>query len=436
MALPTFILFPHGPTWQIASVAGGQVSFADMLPPQANQPAPPARQIAERLAQELSRLGYTGQGVMLALASTDCLAASIDIAGLPRGDRKALLYRLEEKLPMPAESVVADFVGSSDHSLGVCIREDAVSPLVHALESCGVAVQSISPAALLAAQQLTEAGDSQAVLVGEEDKVSLVATRNGLPIHWSLLPARPGDVILQLDMLALESNEQWPLRSCGVDAATLGEILASGVSIPPRQVTAIAGAAVLEGRLKPWIEFRRGALAISDRLRLHRSALDGLLSTAAIFLICLTLGLLWRAHRYHREAGSADQRMADEFSVAFPGWPRPSNIKVTVDAEHRKLGSPASGALPLEARESAVRMLHAILSRLPSDLKFRIESLAFTELTFELQGRVRAFGDVDTMAAAARSTGAEVPPPQAHRDAEGFWNFTLRGTKQTAIARQ
>jgi hypothetical protein len=47
--------------------------------------------------------------------------------------------------------------------------------------------------------------------------------------------------------------------------------------------------------------------------------------------------------------------------------------------------------------------------------------------------------DVDVLAAAARRPGIELPPPEAHRDSEGFWSFTLRGSlkdKKMSVAKQ
>jgi type II secretory pathway component PulL len=427
MSATTFILFPHGPTWQIATVTGGRAAFHDMLPPEAGTPV---QNVAQHLAEEFRRLGYTGQPVMLALASADCLAAAIDVTGLPRSDRKAMLYRLEEKLPVAAESVVADFALADNQALGVCVREDAVAPLLHSLESFGVAIQSITPAALLAAQQLAENGGPQVLLIGDADQVNVIAIRQGVPQSWSLLPARLADLRLHLDLLAMESGEDAPIRAAGLQGLSLDALGAQVIPIVPRQAAAIAAAAALEGRLAPWIEFRRGALAISDRLRLHRKALDVFLAAAAIFLVCLTLGLLWRAHRYHREAQAADRQTADEFTATFPGWSLPSNVRTVVESEHRKLATRGSGTLPPEVNESALRTLHVILSRLPPEVKFKVEHGIFNDTSIEIEGRVRSFNDVDALASAARQAGLDVPPPQARRDNEGFWTFTLRGSRR------
>jgi type II secretory pathway component PulL len=426
----SFILFPHGPTWQIATVTGGHAAFADMLPPEGETSA---QDVARRLAEELRRLGYTGQGVQLALDSADCLAASIDTAGLPRGDRKAMLYRLEEKLPVAAEAVVADFAQRGSHALGVCVREDAAAPLLHSLESFGVAVQSISPAALLAAQRLAEDGGPQVLLIGEPDgqNVNVISLRDGVPTGWSLIPARAEDLALHLDVLAMEAGEEdVPVRACGVDAAALGGVAAQAIPAPPRQVAAIAGAAALEGRAVPWIELRRGALGISDSLRLHRKPLDAVLAAAAILLVCLAGAFLYRGQRYHGAAAAADGEMADKFQAAFPGWSRPGNIRTVVESEHRKLASQGPAALPAESSESALQTLHAAMTKLPADVKFKMERMAFFDNSFELAGHVRSFADVDTLASATRQTGYDVQPPEAHRDGEGFWSFTIRGARR------
>jgi hypothetical protein len=428
-----YILFAHGPAWQIASVADGHVAFVDVaVPDQA-----PAAAIAQRLSQELRRIGYTGQSVLLALPSDQCVAAPIETTGLPRGDRKAMLYRLEEKLPVAAEAVVADFVPAASHALGVCVREDAVAPLVHALESAGVAVQSIRPAALLGARQLAAAGSSQVLLIGEaDDQINVIAICDGAPMSWSLLPARIADIKLHLDVLALAGGrELGPIRSCDVNASVATALSAESVPMPALQAAAVAAAASLDGRCDPWIELRRGAMAISDPLRLHRKPLDAVLIAAGLFLLCLAIGLLWRGHRYASAAAAADRCVADEFQKAFPGWSLPTNVRTVVESEHRKLTAQGSSALPIESTESALQTLHAALSKLPPDVKFTMERMGFFGESFELAGRARTSADVDTLAAAAAQSGFEVALPERHRDAEGYWSFTVRGTRRPAGGR-
>jgi len=84
--------------------------------------------------------------------------------------------------------------------------------------------------------------------------------------------------------------------------------------------------------------------------------------------------------------------------------------------------------------ESALATLHAALSKLPLDVKFKIERLGFFDNTFELAGRARTSADVDALAAGAAQSGFEVALPERHRDAEGYWSFTVRGARRAAGA--
>src|SRR5258708_5767894 len=134
MSTTAYILFLNGPTWQFARVDAGQVSFAQMMPPEETSTP---QNIAKRVAEELRHAGYVGNPTLPEWGPGECLAASIETADLPRGDRKAMLYRLEEKVPLAAEHVVADFATSPSaggRALGVCVREDAIAPLLNSLE--------------------------------------------------------------------------------------------------------------------------------------------------------------------------------------------------------------------------------------------------------------------------------------------------------------
>src|SRR5438270_158805 len=105
MSHSSFILFPHDATWRVGIVdAGGTPRFEDA--PLAASPAESALHIADHLRSA----GYRGEGVMLAIPSDWCLATRIAVKDLPKRDRSAMIFRLEEKLPLAAEEFVADFI--------------------------------------------------------------------------------------------------------------------------------------------------------------------------------------------------------------------------------------------------------------------------------------------------------------------------------------
>jgi hypothetical protein len=265
------------------------------------------------VAGALRRLGHTGEGVVLAVPSAWCLVATVSTAGIPRHDRKALLYRLEERLPLAAEAIVADFArapdgvtGGGTDALGVCVRTEQVLPIVAGLEAAGVPVRSVAPLAFLVAQGLAAGGSAAAipdpavvaanplraiaVAGGPGEPTDLIAVLSGAPVAWALVEGGPADVARRLDLLAAELGTVPRLEGVGFDGRgwadlTAGRIAAGAgaagttAAAPPvlhgepavaAALRAAAGA--LADREPPWVELRRDALASADRLRPYRRA--------------------------------------------------------------------------------------------------------------------------------------------------------------------
>jgi hypothetical protein len=98
-----------------------------------------------------------------------------------------------------------------------------------------------------------------------------------------------------------------------------------------------------------------------------------------------------------------------------------------IDSEFRKAQSQRADVTPNMAHGSALRTLHEVLSRFPTQARCDVDRLTFGEGSFELQGRVQALEDVEPLATAAREAGFEVPPPLTRRGEDGVWAVTLRG---------
>src|SRR5262245_35818705 len=121
MSARSFILLADGAQWRVAAVsAPGEVEWID----RSIDGAAAVEIVAEEISEALSRAGYRGGGVSLLIDSANCLAASISTVDLPRQDRRSLIYRLEEKLPLSAEEVVADFAIGDGRALGVAVRTE------------------------------------------------------------------------------------------------------------------------------------------------------------------------------------------------------------------------------------------------------------------------------------------------------------------------
>jgi hypothetical protein len=376
--------------------------------------------------------GEHGRSVVMALPSTWCLAATIDTAGLPRNDRRAGVYRLEDKLPIAAEDITADFVWHASSALGVCVKTNRLTDRIAALESAGVAVQTIAPAALLAAQAAGASGCC-VLLIGGEDGVDVVATEGGLPLAWAWTAADLDDIKLQIDLVSTHLAAAPRIVAIAVNDVILngltdgtGRRLATTLDHSVPDLIDETARSILEGRTKPWIDLRRGALAPPDRARACRRALNFALASAIALLLAIAAASFIRGARYQSAARRAEFAMVAEFGRRFPGWPVPANVRAVVESEARRRASGAAES----PDGSALTPLRAVLGAIPVGLAVSLETMSFDAYTFEFSGRVNDQSDLQSLATAARAAGYEVPPALTRREPDGTWSFTLSGTKR------
>src|SRR5258705_7047033 len=128
MSQKPFILFAGDDAWRVGAMDARAPRITEIPLP----PAATSSQIAAQCAEVLKKSGHGASPILLAIPSSWCLAASIRTDDLPKADAKSLVYRLEEKLPWPAESIVADFIRHEKFALGVCIRIDRVRGMIEA----------------------------------------------------------------------------------------------------------------------------------------------------------------------------------------------------------------------------------------------------------------------------------------------------------------
>ncbi len=415
MAKQQFILFPSdAATWRIGVIHGrGEPRVIDVALDEGRAPA----SIAGVVRRSLDRLGYRRQGILLAIPSAWCLAATIDLSGLDARENRAMLFRLEEQLPLAAEEVVADFIVRSERAMGVAARVRELQPLVDALEAAGIAIESIAPAALLAAQNSRAGG--AIMLINEGPGVNVLAMRDGKAVHWSLVADDPAAIDRETAIAATKFDAP--------PSITRSKDLYVDASDP--------AARVLDGVERPAIELRRGALASSDRLRQIRRPVNIALVAATIALFILAGAMLLRGEKYDRRAAELDRQLMAEFQRVFPSWsPPPANVRAVIDSEYRR----ATAATPpgkAPANTSALRLMFDVLSKLPADTKCSIDRISFGDGTFDLTARAKSLEQAEQLATAARSAGLDVPPAQSRRDPSGaFWTITLRGTRPQVVA--
>lgn len=449
------VLFPGPSGWQVGTVVEtGDVSFAAVPTSASDTP----ETFAAAIVTALKSNGWRGRGVGLALPSSWCLSARVSTDGLPpKNRRQALTFRLEEKLPVSAEEVAADFVepeGEGGDALGVCAQTQTVAPYVEALEAAGVPVDSISPAALLAAQNQSPT-DCDVLLWGAANEVELFAFRDARPVAWHVLPAEERDLAMHVGIETRGRPQPVRLRAIGLAPDALRPVSAlPGVqpvgadeSRSLHEAAARAAASVLAGQSAPWVELRRGALSAGDGSRhLHRP-LVALVASAALLLAAMSAAMLVRAARYEAAAREREELQRQVFQRAFPGRPVPVDVRSRMLSERQALraqngemgddGIGTTAGLPPAQASAGLASLRDLLAAFPRGLRFRVVELRLDEGKLLIEGQARSHGDADAIATALRKGGEFAVEPPRTEQLTGISKgvaFTITGTVQQAPA--
>ncbi len=408
----------------------------------------PAQPLTQQLLAALEELGYTaGQPVVLAIPSPWCLCASIDTQELPRqGTESAMLYRLEENLPIAAEEIVADFISVQDQALGVCVQVSRIAGWLEAFDEAGLCVEVVCPTALLALQAwVAGPNHDQADLLvwGSQSHLDLfILDQDAKTMGWQMISPSGDDLAVQIGVQAL--GRVGPLR---VAACDIGQPMQrrleklDGVDVvscrtdPMHTLAVVAADEVLAGKSTPWINLRRGAVAVKDRLRRIRPALVGAIAAGVAFLLCLNGAMLWRANGYDKITTQALGQQRAVFQELFPSRPVPMSIKARLVSEQRRLRELHQGSDQMPTQRNGLLVLRDLLAHLPRDRRFRILELRLTGDQIHLAGQVRSHGDADVIAASLSGTDRfDFEPPRTENlSSRGVVGFTLVGTIQAGM---
>lgn len=438
IATGTFVIYSSGQDgWQVGTCGSERLQLDTVDLPQDTS----IDEVAEQLATFLKQRGYVDQGVTLAIPSNWCLCAGVHTDGLPRKNaREAMIYRLEEKLPIAAEEAVTDFVPGNGHSLGVCVQTDQLAPIVEALEQHGVRVDLICPTALLALQhKMSELEDRRCntIIWGHDQRLELFAIDDNKPVAWRLLSQTDGeDLPVQLAMqaltrvppLCLTTSDVGPsVRNC---LATMPEIQVIADDDQSMLDAAAAGAhQIASGKRGGWINLRRDALASTGTLRQVRKPLKAAVAALMLFLVGLSAVSLWRANAYRQMAIDFENQQIEAYREAFPNRPVPMNIKSRMRSEHRRLAALRGEDSTLPTQRNVLLMLKELLASLPAHQRHQIFELQVDEDKLYMEGQVLSHSHAEAIAAALNKLGRfKIDPPRTEKLSGDGIAFTIRGT--------
>lgn len=398
--------------------------------------------IAQAVATVVASTGDEPQRVVLALDAVACLTAALDVEPLPRRERRqAMVYMLEEHLPLAAEDYVADFVEQEGHGqrtgpiLGIASDLTPLTALIEALEHRGIQVEHICPQILLALQGLQDPPPSDGLVLWRDDeRVNLLRLRAGRPIQWRLPAASAKDLRFHVAMEAAADGHVEQVLAVGLDDALCDAVQQAGnfqitrAETPLRVAAAHAARRILRGDVRPLVDLRRDQLAGGGRFARLRRPLTAAAASAALCVIVLTAALFGKSHQYAQLVDEQRSRQHALFSELRPAQQMPVNVHARLVSELRQLRDLRGNQTTIPQAPSALPLLNSMLMHLPVDLRFRLLEISIDDGRLYLEGQVRTPADAERLAAAiADGGGFTLDAPRTQKLADQGFGFTLNG---------
>ena len=439
MTRPEFLLICGEPLWQVIRVAEDKTDCR-----QIDVRTPPQYSL---LTDALEQLEWKREDVCLGLPSAWVYSARVSVENLRGRHRQtALLYRLEEHLPLEAESLTADCVpGSGGQALAVGVKTDQVKPILAALAEAGIEVACIQPAGLLAlwACGVEEHRPHLGILVdgGWADVFRIAQQR---PASWVTVPSQPDEVLQAVNVsLLLQPVSDGPARAvlAGASSQDMAGLLRERAGVEVRQLpqtvaelAGLAAAEALAGGPAGWVDLRRGPLARGGRLKRLRPHLSLAFAATAALLISVIAGCLWRAHGYDLLTAELERQQAREYQRALPNRALPAHVPDALRAEAQKLaGISGSGSMAV-AQNDALGDLRRVMTCLPPDLRLRVVDLRLGPSDLMIEGQMRSHGDAEILAQTLRRGRMEIENPRTESARGGGVSFSLAGKPVAAEA--
>ena len=457
------------------------------MPGEAGGEAPGAVVKVSWVREAVSRERLAVTRPLLVVPGGWCLAAGVDTTGLSgrrgggyggrrgggsgggRHRRQALLFALEEALPLDAEAIAADFLESGGHALGVAVEAERLEPIVRALEEAGLSPGAIVPSTLLIHAALPAAGEIDIECVadpltaapGENPALDLLVRQKDQLRRWRR-------VAPHARALELAVRQEGVLQGVGVGVGVSGHaalrLRATGVgtdllevlrSIPGTVGVEAAGAEeagpAMEPLLKgiervsrgqsPPIDLRRGPLAPRDRLQAVRRPLSAAIVALLVAVACGIGGLLYRGHLYEQRAQGERLAIEAVYREAFPGRDVPPAVLSRLRGQAREArgltgrgGPPGLGGGAAPDRPSAFTTLTSVLMAVPEDLRIRVLEIHVEPDRIDVDGQARSHGDAERLAASLRVIpGWRVDPPSTQTLRDRGVGFTLTATRVSTL---
>lgn len=431
-----YLLALESDRWQVVRAIGEDVAIRDV-------PFDPQTGPIAAVGQVRSTLGewdYGGQPVCLGLSSDRVFAVPVSHEGLPRRQRRpAMVYRLEEQLPLDAEGMTVGFLsGEGDVSLGLAVETASVRSVLDALAEAEVQVTTVRALSLLALWQVRqEWAGSEYCIIAWPSHQDLFRLNRRRPRGWycgDIGSSRALTECLGADQLIRPTESDSPRLYTMGELGTQQQIVLKerfGLDAVEGEATSPIVLAAKASRCSDsagWVEFRREGLALPNPWSRYRRLFTSATVLASVLVAALIGGLHWRRLRYEAIAETQRHRQTVLYSRLYPSGRVPPNVKARLRSEATRL-SGLSGADAHEAppTPNALQSLAGICSGLPPAIRLRITELRVGPSEVFVEGQARTHTHAQIVARGLGSQGFIVEPPRTEHLASGGVSFVIMG---------
>jgi hypothetical protein len=432
MSRTTLILAPDAARWRCAVVRDRQVEWHEL---ESGLDAPAAAASVAELAR-----GMNATSIGLMPPSSWCLTATLTADQMPAsGGRQALLYALEEHLPLPLEELALQILGGAGGAMAVGVALNRIQPVIDALRMKGLSISVVIPAALAAWTQLVPRVDDGLAVLSSGSEVDLLRLERGRLGAWSVAGVDAPSLTAALGWIATDASALRQIVVVGLDDAARSMITAAtGMhtqSIPGKvgDLAAIGTAMAASRPRSAIVDLLPAVDAVGQRGGASRRTLT--LALCGMIFVLSAVGAMWlRAGMYDRVYLRHKSEQDAYFEARFRKPPPPAGIVRIFESE--LAAAKSGGGVEVAGRyDSAVRLLRHTLSRMPESARVRIRSIRVTTDRVELKAQAATRAD----AYAAEKALAELPGFHVEitdiQDAgseDGVLAFTLIASGQAA----
>ncbi|MDR1480178.1 MAG: hypothetical protein LBJ00_14680 [Planctomycetaceae bacterium] len=378
---------------------------------------------------------YESQPILLALRSCDVLAISLPADASTT--RQAMIYELEEYVPIPAEQFTADFLQHEQCRWAGLIEHQKFLPLIDELATNQILIQHIVPLSILVAQYLisqstnSESGIRSLIWIFDEEIFGnwieiFLFTPDGLPLSWQLIDKTPEALRCALMAETQVRETDICIYSIGLSdelrcvLETIPRIKFSGnIKTETEDVIqhsiVCQSVAIFTRKQKTWWDFSREHLSMRGTDRILTKSIRMLLWGAVTFLFVLCLVFFVRGYQYRRFETQFLREQEKVFREALPEQKIQTGFRNRLESEYKKISAQRENSTDLPQRESALIPLLKVLQSLPPKVRYRFPEIRIEQNHIRLDGQLQVHGDAEIIATALENGGFIVEPPSTQQ---------------------